>query len=109
MYSNISGSLTGTVSIWDTARQMVRHQCVKPEEQSGITQMLWIKNHVVTTCLDGSVRVYESRNGERKLMLTGHESAILDLSYNAEKKLILTTSDDDTARVFVYDVNNDND
>ncbi|CAG9566756.1 unnamed protein product [Danaus chrysippus] len=96
------GTLNGSVTIWDTARQMLRHHCAKSQESDGVTKMIWIKDELVTGCLDGSVRVYEARSGNRRVVLTGHWSEILDLTYNEKEKLILTTSDDGTARIFKY-------
>ncbi|XP_021191298.2 angio-associated migratory cell protein [Helicoverpa armigera] len=105
-----TGTLTGAVGIWDVARQMIRHQCAKSDDAvGGVTKMVWVKNHLVTGCLDGSVRVYEGRTGERSQMLTGHRSEVLDLCFNPKESLILTTSDDGTARIFKYEVNKDND
>lgn len=105
------GTLNGAVSIWDVARQMIRHHCAKSDDEvvAGVTKMLWVKGHLVTGCLDGSVRVYEGRSGKRSLMLTGHRSEVLDLCFNEKDNLILTTSDDGTARIFKYEVNKEND
>lgn len=104
------GTLMGSVTIWDVARQMIRHNCAKSDEDAGgVTKMIWIKNNLVTGCLDGSIRAYESRSGERCLTLTGHRSEILDLCFNSKENLILTTSDDGTARIFKYEVKKDND
>ncbi|XP_026727063.1 angio-associated migratory cell protein [Trichoplusia ni] len=105
-----TGTLTGAVCIWDVARQMIRHQCAKSDDAvGGVTKMIWVKTELVTGCLDGSIRVYEGRNGERSQMLTGHRSEILDLCYNEKENLFLTTSDDGTARIFKYEVNKDKD
>lgn len=87
---------------------MIRHQCVSAGDGSGVTKMKWIKNILLTCCLDGTLLGYEGRTGERKLMLTGHVRGILDLCYNSGKKLILTSSDDYTARMFEYDEDNYN-
>lgn len=89
---------------------MVRHQCAKSGDQSvsGVTKMLWIKDHLVTAGLDGSITVYEGRSGERKLVLTGHRSELLDISYNEKQNIILTSSDDGTARIFKYELNKEN-
>ncbi|CAG4944340.1 unnamed protein product [Colias eurytheme] len=105
------GTLNGSVTIWDTARQMVRHSCAKSEEDvsAGVTKMIWVKENLLTGCLDGSVRFYEGRSGERSAMLTGHWSEVLDLVHNAKENIILTTSDDGTARIFKYPVKSDND
>ncbi|XP_026757131.2 angio-associated migratory cell protein [Galleria mellonella] len=106
-----TGTLTGSISIWDTSRQMVRHECTRSDETTiiGVTKMIWIQNHLVVGCLDGSVRVYEGRSGEQCLLLTGHKSEVLEFSYNVKQNIILTASDDGTARIFKYDVNKDND
>lgn len=99
------------MSIWDVARQMVRHHCAKSDDEvvAGVTKLVWVKNHLVTGCLDGAVRVYESRSGERCLTLTGHRSEVLDMCYNEKEQLILTTSDDGSARIFKYEVNKEKD
>lgn len=103
------GTLTGSVTIWDVARQLLRHQCTKPEnEVNGVTKMFWVKNNLMTGCLDGSIRAYEGRSGEQCVILTGHRSEILDLCYNAKENLILSTSDDGSARIFKYDVSSGN-
>lgn len=115
IYFSIVGTLNGSVTIWDTARQMIRHSCAKSDEDhdhiisAGVTKMIWIKDRLLTGCLDGSLRVYEGRSGERSTILTGHWSEILDLVYNAKENIVLTTSDDGTARIFKYPVQNDND
>lgn len=104
------GTLTGAISIWDVSRQMLRHQCAKADDEiGGVTKMIWIKSQLVTGCLDGSIRIYEGRTGELSQTLTGHRSEILDLCYNAKQNVILTTSDDGTARIFKYEKKRDND
>lgn len=73
----------------------------------GVVKLIWVKSHLIIGCLDGSIRVYEGRSGKEILTLTGHRSEILDLCYNSEKNLILTTSEDGTARIFKYEINKD--
>ncbi|CAK1550034.1 unnamed protein product [Leptosia nina] len=105
------GTLNGSVTIWDTARKMIRHSCAKSEEDvsAGVTKMYWNKDQLVTGCLDGSLRVYAGRSGECSETLTGHWSEILDLVYNAKENIILSSSDDGTARIFKYPTQNGND
>lgn len=107
----ISGTLNGSVSIWDLTRQMVRHQCAKSGDQnvSGVTKMLWIKDQLVTAGLDGSITVYQGRSGEKSLVLTGHRSELLDICYSDKQNILLTASDDGTARIFKYDLSKEND
>lgn len=99
------------MSIWDLTRQMVRHQCAKSSDENvaGVTKMLWIKDHLVTAGLDGSITVYEGRSGEKRLVLTGHRSELLDICYNAKENILLTSSEDGTARIFKYELNKEND
>lgn len=89
----------------------MRHECAKSDDDTaaGVIKMFWVKNHLITGCLDGSIRDYEGRSGQRILTLTGHTSEILDICYNEKQSLILTTSDDGTARIFKYEVNNEKD
>lgn len=96
--------MKGSVTIWDTARQMIRHHCAKPDDEfaAGVTKMIWVNDHLVTGCLDGTVRIYDARSGDLKFGLTGHWSAIMDLTYNKQENILLTTSDDGTARIFKY-------
>ncbi|CAH0725964.1 unnamed protein product, partial [Brenthis ino] len=104
------GTLNGSVTIWDTARQMIRHHCAKIDDEfaAGVTRMMWVNDQLVTGCLDGTIRIYDARSGELKFGLTGHWSAIMDLTYNKKENIFLTTSDDGTARIFKYPENTDN-
>ncbi|XP_072936851.1 angio-associated migratory cell protein [Epargyreus clarus] len=101
------GTLDGSVSIWDLGRQMIRHHCAKSDEDfaSGVTKMIWVKNHLITGCLDGTIRVYEGNSGTRTHTLIGHGSEVLDLSYNEKENIILTTSNEGMACVFKYEEN----
>ncbi|CAH2104481.1 unnamed protein product [Euphydryas editha] len=105
------GALNGSLTIWDTARQMSRHNCTEPQDDVaiGVTKMFWIKDQIATGRLDGSVRVYDARSGTQSLMLTGHKGEILDMCYNPKENLILTVAGDGTARVFKYAVKTEND
>ncbi|CAG9784307.1 unnamed protein product [Diatraea saccharalis] len=105
------GTLNGSVSIWDSTRQMIRYHCSKTgdEDATGVTKMLWIKDHLVTAGLDGSVTVYEGRSGKKLHVFTGHASELLDMCYNDKANILLTTSDDGTARIFKYEFNKEND
>uniref|UniRef100_S4PK93 Angio-associated migratory cell protein n=1 Tax=Pararge aegeria TaxID=116150 RepID=S4PK93_9NEOP len=105
------GTLNGSVTIWDIGRKMIRHHCAKSDDRNapGVTKIIWIKDQIIAGCLDGSVRVYDAKSGERKLMLTGHWSQVLDLCYNSKENIILTTSNDGSARIFKYTEKSEND
>lgn len=102
------GNLNGAVTIWDHTKQMIRHLCYRSDQQeetdaAGVTKMIWVKNHLLTGCLDGAIRIYEGNSGTRSSTLTGHKSEVLDLCYNSQANVILTTSDDGTARIFKFE------
>ncbi|XP_045768364.1 angio-associated migratory cell protein [Maniola jurtina] len=105
------GALNGSTTIWDTGKKMIRHHCAKADDESssGVTKIIWIKDQIVAGCLDGSLRVYDAKSGERKFVLTGHCSQVLDLCYNAKENIILSTSNDGTARIFKYTEKSEND
>lgn len=71
--------------------------------------MIWIKDKIVTARLDASVRAYDARSGAECLVLTGHRRHILDMCYNPKENLILTTSEDGTARLYKYPLENGHD
>lgn len=61
------GTLLGKVSLWDVNRQAVRMEC-QNDEPTGITKVLWAGNHtLLCATLDGSIRAFDGRNGERKV------------------------------------------
>lgn len=63
--------------------------------------MLWAPGHnLICTTLAGDVKVFDGRSGQQKAILKGHTSEIYDLSYSKTRSLILTTSDDKTAKIF---------
>lgn len=97
-----TGTLKGSVVVWDAARQMVRCQCSKHGVGVGVTKISWIKDNLVTGGLDGSIRIYDGKSGEQQGLLRGHSSEILDFVCKKEHNLILSASDDGTARIFKY-------
>lgn len=63
------GTLTGKVSLWDINRQAIRMEC-QNDEPTGITKILWTPNRtLLCATLDGSIRAFDGRNGERKVSI----------------------------------------
>lgn len=61
------GTLEGKVSLWDVNRQAVRFEC-QNANPTGITKIVWGPNHtVLCATLDGSIRMFDGRNGESKV------------------------------------------
>lgn len=117
----LTGTLQGKVSLWDVGKQAVRVEC-ENNNPSGVTRMIWAPGHnLICSTLSGTVKVFDGRSGQQKVLdkdilfetfklnvgflfpqtiLSGHTSEIYEMSYNKSKSLLLTTSDDNTAKLF---------
>lgn len=96
----VTGSLNGKVIVWDVAHQSVRNEC-QDENPTGITTIMWAKDHTILAgTLGGAIKAWNLRNGELKFELLGHANNIHDLAYHEKKNLLLTVSEDSTAKIF---------
>jgi WD40 repeat protein len=97
----VTASLGGKVLIWDVAHQSIRSEC-KDEDPTGVTTLLWGKEQTILAgTLGGAVKAWSARNGDMKFTLLGHANNIHDLCYHEQKNLLLTVSEDKTAKIFV--------
>eukprot|EP00794_Sanderia_malayensis_P017476 gene17476-19223_t len=100
----LSGSLSGVLAVWDISAQRLRHKCKHPNE-AGITALsvdLHQQCHVFTAALDGIVRLWDFRSGQCIKQWHGHMDTVLDLKISKTDQMIITSSDDGTAKVFKY-------
>lgn len=66
------GTIQGNVSIWDVSKQAPRAEC-DYKDPVGVTRLLWAPNYkILCSTLDGSIRIFDGRNGEQKVINTGH-------------------------------------
>lgn len=67
-----------------------------------MTCLTWIgaSSYVATGCVDGKVRVWDSRSGDCVRTFSGHAGAIQSLSVSANHDFLVSVSLDETARVF---------
>ncbi|XP_019614224.1 PREDICTED: angio-associated migratory cell protein-like [Branchiostoma belcheri] len=93
------GSLNGTLGVWDIPTGVQRHKCSHP---GGIVRLQWVESGYLlyTSCLDGVTRIWDSRTGATVQQLTGHAEEILDMAVSRDGNIVLTSSGDNTARVF---------
>ncbi|XP_058066867.1 angio-associated migratory cell protein [Anopheles bellator] len=95
-----TGTLLGTVTIWDVARQTKRVQC-SDDEPTGITRMLWLKDSTICAgTLGGQIKAWDLRSGAMRFILEGHWDAVQALVYHKEKNIILSASEDGTVKLF---------
>lgn len=96
----LTGSLNGKLIVWDVAHQSIRNEC-QDDNPAGITILKWVKEQtVIAGTLGGAIKAWNVRNGEKKFELLGHADNIHDLDYHEKKNLLLTVSEDKTAKIF---------
>ena len=120
-----TGSLDGSMIVWDVNTRTPRVACEHPR---GVIKVVWANpkapagtggvssSHTVqaqashaavhdlclyTCCLDGRVRLWDSRSGKCEREFQGFTKAVLDLDVAPDGKYALAGSDDGTARVFM--------
>uniref|UniRef100_A0A182N373 Uncharacterized protein n=1 Tax=Anopheles dirus TaxID=7168 RepID=A0A182N373_9DIPT len=95
-----TGTLHGKLTIWDVARRSKRVECID-EEPTGITKMLWLKDFTVCAgTLEGLIKGWDLRSGALRFTLDGHIDDILDVAYDMQRNILLSTSEDGTAKIF---------
>jgi len=98
----VTGTLDGKVTIWDVSRQMPRTECEDPNP-IGITRMLWARdNTILAGTLNGALKAWDARTGQLKFSLLGHADNIHDMCYDRNRNIVLTASEDKTAKIFSF-------
>ncbi|KAK9816046.1 hypothetical protein WJX74_003587 [Apatococcus lobatus] len=97
----ITAGMDGQVITWDHANAVIRHICKHAE---GVTRVACHHSQpfLFTACLDGIVRCWDIRSGICLRSQSGHSSGIQDMTLHRDGQLVLTASDDQTARVFDF-------
>ncbi|KAK7343791.1 hypothetical protein VNO77_12826 [Canavalia gladiata] len=92
------GSMDKKLIIWDIEHFLPRGTC---EHEDGVTCLTWLgASYVATGCVDGKVRLWDSRSGECVQTFKGHSDAIQSLSVSANRDYLVSASIDGTACVF---------
>ncbi|XP_013110464.2 angio-associated migratory cell protein [Stomoxys calcitrans] len=94
-----SGTLGGQVAIWDYSKLSMRTQCEHPED--GVTKIQWISEFtILVATLEGNLVAYDARTGQKKFALSGHMAEIYSFAYDPRESLLLTVSEDNSAKIF---------
>uniref|UniRef100_A0A182PAX4 Uncharacterized protein n=1 Tax=Anopheles epiroticus TaxID=199890 RepID=A0A182PAX4_9DIPT len=97
-----SGTLDGKLTIWDAARQTRRVVC-EDDDPVGIIKLLWLKDYIICAgTVDGLIKGWDFRSGAKRFVLEGHKNIIQSIAYDKQRNVILSTSEDGTAKI--YDV-----
>jgi len=59
-----------------------------------------VNEQVVTACEDGTVRIYDVRNGDQLKVISDHTKAVMQVSYDKLRTTFITSSKDGTARLY---------
>jgi len=110
-----TGGVDGKLKIWDLARDgQCRQICAPPESDSvdSITRISWHPTvpFVFAATINGTVRVWDARNGNLLHTLTGGPTADqindMDIQFLPDgSAVIVAASDDNAVRVFELNVN----
>ena len=107
-----TGTITGTVAIWDVATgsrpvsiRFPGSGHIPTQDRSSQNQVYRVTfssdgRRLATTNLDGTVNVWDASSGQELLTVSGHQSAILNVSFSPDGRYLATTSTDQTARVW---------
>lgn len=94
-------SLDNTLKIWDISTFALRTTCNHEEAVVGMVCHP-LQPIVYTSCLDGCVRSWDVRTGERLQTQHGHKDGIQAIAVSPDGQHVLTGSDDCTARIFYF-------
>ncbi|XP_013794706.1 angio-associated migratory cell protein-like isoform X2 [Limulus polyphemus] len=97
-----TGTLSGTLFIWDIPTQTQRSAI---QLQAGIVKLLWDNQLplIYTSTLDGVVSLWDGRSGHSVTTWAGHCAEILDMVLSRDGQTLITASEDKTCRVFKTD------
>ncbi|KAI6653702.1 hypothetical protein LOD99_3206 [Oopsacas minuta] len=94
------GTLNGTISVWDTRTQKIRHTF---STTAGIVSLQWCfptAHNILCCTLDGSVNLCDSRSGDIVRTWSAHSDEVLAMDVLEDKGIFVTGSADNTARIF---------
>lgn len=97
-----AGMLSGCLSLWDLGTLVERQRCAHPQ---GVSRCLWRGPHtVVTGCLDGVVRAWDTRVGGAPVtQWRGPPSGeLLDLALSPDGQAVVTACNDGACAVYRF-------
>lgn len=70
--------------------------------ESKILQAMWgpLNETILTACEDGTIRVYDAKTGDQIKVITEHNKAVMQISYNHNKTMFISASKDGTSKLF---------
>ena len=97
-----SSSIDGVIKVWDLSKGAVRSTF---EYAEGVVLHRWFNTPrysslIAAGCMDGTVYISDSRNGETVKKFQGHSAAVQTLRISPDDKYVVSGGDDTTVRVW---------
>ena len=98
----VTGSMDGTVKVWDAAEQVGESGVKIKAHTAGITSMAFSldSQQIVIGSWDQTAKVWEAASGRLLRSLEGHNSDVRSVAFSPDGQRILTGHGDKTARVW---------
>jgi ribosome assembly protein SQT1 len=103
-FSNAMGfvatsGVDGVVNVWELSTMKIRFSL---KHDDAVTKVCWADSNMmlVSSSVDGTVRVWDGRTGENVHVHQGHQSSIHDFAINADASRVVSCSEDGTCLVF---------
>lgn len=94
-----SGSLDGTIKIWDQSSMKIRDTLT---HEDGVIKVMFSKNsHLLYSCSrDTTVCVWDIRTGKNVRQLFGHDNTVNDFDVSNDENFIVSCGDDSKTLIF---------
>ncbi|KAJ2157847.1 60S ribosomal subunit assembly or modification protein [Coemansia sp. RSA 552] len=96
-----TGSVDGSLSIWDISSNSVRLRTTLKHDDS-VTNIVWHKDSPLLTSssMDLTLRTWDARTGECLRTWKGHQEGVMDFALSNDGNTMVTASDDGCCLVF---------
>lgn len=95
------GLVSGDVLLYETKTWKVRRKFLLPDS---VTKLLFDKDDLFVSCIDGKVYQFDSRLGKEKFVCTGHNMGVLDFVItrkdDSSPRRVITAGDEGVSLVF---------
>ena len=99
-----SSTTFGDIYVWNTSAPEGVLESVFEGHSAVVDNMVWnpITNMIASGDANGTIYVWNPTTGEQVTQLVGHTDAILDIDWRADGQQIVSTSLDNTMRIWDY-------
>ncbi|CAG7721521.1 unnamed protein product [Allacma fusca] len=93
-----SGDATGVIKVWRVQDFSIIGDFLAAEDC--VTGCILSGNHVIGAYASGVVRIYDIKSKDMQVMIKAHSRWIVSMDINVRQSLLLTVSEDNTARLW---------